>query len=193
MEMTGQYEILAPRQVVWRALNDAAILKSCLRGCEQFERASETSFDVVFTTKVGPIKTTFSAAIALSDVRPPEAYTLSGEGKGGAAGFAKGSASVQLTESSGTTVLRYSVNASLKGKIGQMGSRIVDDAAKSMADEFFGRFAGIVSAQSPAAEPESPAAGPLMPGRSRAGRMGWYLLAAGILAAAAVAILSWLH
>jgi len=192
MEMTGQYEILAPRPVVWAALNDAAILKSCLRGCEQFDKASDTAFDVVFTTKIGPIKTTFSAVIALSDVRPPEGYTLSGEGKGGAAGFAKGSASVQLLEGSGATVLKYAINASLKGKIGQMGSRIVDDAAKGMADDFFGRFAGIVSAQSPPDQPAPPAADTAAPGRGRPNMM-WYLLAAAIFAAGAVAILSWLH
>lgn len=192
MEMTGQYEIAAPRQIVWKALNDAVILKSCLRGCEQFEKSSDTSFDVVFTTKVGPIKTTFSAALALSDVRPPEAYTLSGEGKGGAAGFAKGSATVQLMENGGATLLKYAVNASLKGKIGQMGSRIVDDAAKSMADDFFGRFAEIVNAQVPPDAPAPPAADPVMPARSRPDMM-WYLLAAGIFAAGAVAILSWLH
>jgi uncharacterized protein len=190
MEMKGQYRILSSRRAVWDALNDAAILKNCLRGCERFDKSSDSSFDVVFTAKVGPIKTTFCALIALTNINPPESYTLSGEGKGGAAGFAKGSANVQLTESQDATVLVYTVSASLKGKIGQMGARVVDETAKNMADDFFGRFTEIVSAQSQSEKVSPVATDSSTTDKSRP-KILWYLLAAAILAGAAVA--AWLR
>lgn len=145
MEMTGEYVILAPRQDVWDALNDPEVLKNCLSGCERFEKISDSVFEVSFTTKVGPIKTTFVADITLSDVNPPNSYTLSGEGNGGTAGLAKGSAKVYLQEDNGSTVLKYIVDASLKGKIGQMGARVVDGVAKKMANDFFGQLTNIIN------------------------------------------------
>jgi carbon monoxide dehydrogenase subunit G len=144
MEMLGEYQISANRLTVWDALNEPEVLKACLQDCEHFEKISETDFEAIITTKVGPIKTTFSCSIELSDIDPPIAYTLSGQGNGGASGYAKGSIRVLLAENDGNTVLSYTVDASLRGKIGQMGSRVIDSVAKRMADDFFDKLTTIV-------------------------------------------------
>ena len=144
MDMQGEYRICAERKTVWDALNEAEVLKACLVGCESFDRISDTDFKAKMTTKVGPIKTKFSCTIQLSDIDPPNSYTLSGQGDGGAAGFARGSVKVLLSESAGTTLLQYTVDASLRGKIGQMGSRVVNSVARSMADKFFGNLSALV-------------------------------------------------
>ncbi len=144
MEMKGEYRISANREIVWEALNDPAVLKACLEGCESFDKKSDTDFEAVVTTKVGPIKTRFACTIELSDIDPPNAYTILGKGNGGASGYAKGTVKVLLTEDEGTTALSYTVDASLKGKIGQMGSRVVDSVAKRLADIFFRNLTGIV-------------------------------------------------
>lgn len=146
MEMTGEYRISAPRLLVWDALIDPDVLKKCLRGCEHMERISENKFETVITTKVGPVKMTFKGAVELSDIDRPNGYTISGEGKGGAAGFAKLGARVRLVEDGDVTVLSYKVDASLGGKLAQMGARVVDGVARNMADEFFGCLAATVSA-----------------------------------------------
>ena len=151
MEMHGEYWISADRQTVWNALNEPAVLKDCLEGCESFDRVSESDFKARMTTKVGLIKTNFSFSIQLSDIDPPNSYTISGQGDGGASGYAKGSVKVSLTEAEGATVLHYVVDASLRGKIGQMGSRVVDSVARSMADKFFGNFTAIVDERTSAA------------------------------------------
>ena len=142
--MRGEYRIAAGREAVWAALNDPSILQSCIEGCESFDKISDTDFKARMTTKVGPIRTKFSCAIQLSDLDPPNSYTLSGQGDGGASGYAKGSVKVSLTESEGATVLSYAVDASLRGKIGQMGARVVDNVARSMADKFFGKLSAMV-------------------------------------------------
>ena len=111
MEMSGEFRIHAPLQVVWDSLNDPIVLKSCLRGCEKLDKLSDTAFAAILVVKVGPIKTTFAADIKLSDIDPPNAYVISGEGKGGSAGFAKGSAKVRLSNDDGVTVLAYTVDA----------------------------------------------------------------------------------
>ena len=147
MDMQGEYRISADRKTVWDALNEPEVLKACLVGCESFDRISDSDFKAKMTTKVGPIKTKFSCSIQLSDIDPPNAYTLSGQGDGGAAGFARGSVKVLLTESDGTTLLQYTVDASLRGKIGQMGSRVVNSVARSMADKFFGNLSALVDEQ----------------------------------------------
>lgn len=148
MEMRGQYQISASRDAVWDALNDPEVLQACLEGCETFTRKSDTDFEAVINTKVGPIRTTFSCSLALSEINPPVSYTLSGQGNGGAAGYAKGSIKVELKEGSNTTDLSYTVDASLRGKIGQMGSRVIDSVAKSMADDFFDKLTRIVNERS---------------------------------------------
>lgn len=149
MEMTGEYRISASRQLVWDALIDPDVLKSCLRGCEHMGRISENEYETVITTKVGPVKMTFKGAVELSDIDPPNGYTISGEGKGGAAGFARVGARVQLVEDGDVTVLSYKVDAALGGKLAQMGARVVDGVARNMADDFFGCLAATVSAPLP--------------------------------------------
>lgn len=142
MDMTGEVVIPAPRTKVWAALNDPEFLKATIPGCESMDRNSDTSFVAKVVAKIGPVKASFTGKVALTDITPPQGYTLNGEGQGGAAGFAKGSAKVQLTEQDpGTTILTYTVSAQVGGKLAQIGSRLVDGAAKKMADDFFARFA----------------------------------------------------
>ena len=158
MEMRGEYRIAAGREAVWAALNEPSVLQACLEGCESFDKISDTDFKAKMTTRVGPIRTKFSCAIQLSDLDPPNSYTLSGLGDGGASGYARGSVKVSLAESEGATVLSYAVDASLRGKIGQMGARVVDNVARGMADKFFGKLSAMVAGEpaSAAPEPESP-------------------------------------
>ena len=144
--MLGEYRIPAPRAVVWDSLNDPGILANCLNGCEHLEKLSSTQFEGAVTFKIGPIKPTFACVIELSEIDPPNAYVISVMGKGGSAGFAKGSAKVQLIDENGITVLGYTVDVRLGGKLGQMGGRVVDPVARKMADEFFGNFAQAVVA-----------------------------------------------
>lgn len=140
MDMTGEYRIDAPRTAVWTALNDADILKRCIPGCEELEKTSETEFSARVVAKVGPVKAKFSGSVALSNIDAPNGYTISGQGQGGAAGFAKGSADVALAEDGAATVLTYTVKATVGGKLAQIGSRLIDGTARKMADQFFSRF-----------------------------------------------------
>jgi carbon monoxide dehydrogenase subunit G len=158
MDMTGEHQIKAPRQAVWAALNDPAVLKQSIAGCEELTKTSETEFQAQVTAKVGPVKAKFGGKVTLSDLDPPNGYTISGEGSGGAAGFAKGGAKVALEDAPGGTLLKYEVHAQIGGKLAQIGSRLVDGAARKMADEFFTAFAGVVEAQAgaPAAEIVTP-------------------------------------
>jgi len=147
MEMHGERRIAAPRQLVWERLNDPEILKQCIPGCETVEKVSDTEFTAKVVAKVGPVKASFSGKVTLTDLDPPSGYTITGEGTGGVAGFAKGSATVGLEENGGETVLRYGVHAQVGGKLAQIGSRLIDGAARKMADEFFNRFVGAVSSE----------------------------------------------
>jgi uncharacterized protein len=140
MDMTGEYRIPAPREQVWAALNDPAILKASLPGCETLERVSDHEFAATVVAKVGPVRAKFNGQVTLSDLNPPESYKISGEGKGGAAGFAKGGADVRLVEESAETLLSYTARADVGGKLAQLGSRLIDATAKKMADEFFENF-----------------------------------------------------
>jgi hypothetical protein len=148
MDMTGEYLIAAPRDVVWAALNDPAILKSCIAGCDELVRTAENEFTARVTAKIGPVKAGFGGKVTLSDINAPNGYTITGEGQGGAAGFAKGSAKVALeAQASGkTTLLKYTAAAQIGGKLAQIGSRLVEGSAKKMADEFFAAFAEKVQA-----------------------------------------------
>jgi carbon monoxide dehydrogenase subunit G len=141
MEMSGEYRIPAEREKVWAALNDPAVLKACIPGCQELHKVSDTEMTAKVQAKVGPVKATFNGHVTLSNIDPPKGYTITGEGKGGVAGFAKGSADVHLTEANGETVLRYTAKAQVGGKLAQIGARLVDASAKQMADEFFGAFA----------------------------------------------------
>jgi hypothetical protein len=149
MEMTGEFTIPAPRERVWQALNDPEILKQAIPGCQSIEKVSDTEFTAKVRAKVGPVSASFGGKVNLTDLDPPKAYTISGEGNGGVAGFAKGSARVRLDEDGGeTTVLHYEVQAHVGGKLAQIGSRLIDATSRKMAEDFFGRF---VAAVSPAA------------------------------------------
>ncbi|MDA1371988.1 MAG: carbon monoxide dehydrogenase subunit G [Proteobacteria bacterium] len=144
MEMNSAQRIEAGRQKVWEALNDTDVLKASMPGCESFDATSENTFEARITAKVGPVKARFKFNVNLYDIDPPNGYTIVGEGQGGAAGFAKGSASVNLTEDGAATILSYKVKANVGGKLAQLGARLIDGAAKKMADEFFGNFIAIV-------------------------------------------------
>ena len=162
MDMTGEHRVPAPRNVVWEALNDPEALKQSIPGCEEITKDSDTSFSATVAAKVGPVKAKFSGAVTLSDIDPPNGYTISGEGKGGAAGFARGGAKVRLTEEGpNETLLSYEVDAKVGGKLAQIGSRLIDSTAKKMAGEFFNNFSEVVQARMAAGG--APAAGDAPP------------------------------
>ncbi len=140
MEMNGSHLIPASRQTVWEALNDADVLRACIPGCKELEQASPTELSATVVTKIGPVKATFKGEVTLENLNPPESYTITGEGKGGIAGFAKGGADVKLTEAEGGTQLDYDVKAKVGGKIAQLGSRLIDSTAKKLAEQFFTNF-----------------------------------------------------
>ena len=146
MTMNGQVQLPASREVVWAKLNDPDVLKNCIPGCESLEKLSDTEFQAVAVNKIGPVKARFKGKIRLTDLDPPNGYRISGEGDGGVAGFAKGGATVALTpQDGGGTQLSYHVDAQIGGKLAQLGQRLVNGAAKKMADQFFEKFAGAVS------------------------------------------------
>ena len=150
MEMTGEFRIPAPRQRVWEGLNDPGVLKQCIPGCQTLEKVSDTEFNGRVVASVGPVRATFGGKVTLSDLDPPQSYTISGEGSGGVAGFAKGGAKVNLAEDGAETVLTYAVQAQVGGKLAQIGSRLIDGVARKMANDFFGSFAAAVAAEQPA-------------------------------------------
>jgi hypothetical protein len=154
MDLSGEYTIPAGRERVWQALNDPAILQQCIAGCENLDKNSDTEFSAKVTAKVGPVKATFAGSVVLSDIDAPNGYTISGEGQGGVAGFAKGSAQVKLADSGdGGTVLTYEAKADVGGKLASIGSRLVAGVAKKTADDFFGKFSEIVGEGAEDAEP----------------------------------------
>mgnify|MGYP005703214567 FL=1 len=145
MEMKGETIISATKQEVWDALNDPNQLLKAIPGAQTVEKTDEENLIATVKTKIGPISAKFSGKIKLSDINPPNSYTLTGEGSGGAAGFAKGSARVSLEDHNEGTILKYSVNASVGGKLAQIGQRLIDTAANKLANEFFGKFNEILS------------------------------------------------
>lgn len=149
MELQGERRIPAPRQLVWERLNDPETLKQCIPGCETIDKVSDTEFTAKVVAKVGPVRASFSGKVTLSDLDPPSRYTITGEGTGGVAGFAKGSATVELSEEGGETVMRYGAQGQVGGKLAQIGSRLIDATARKMADDFFGKFVTVVSPQPP--------------------------------------------
>lgn len=160
MELIGEQRLAAPRQRVWDALNDLDVLQRCIPGCETIERAEDGGLTAKVVAKVGPVKATFSGKVRFENVVEGVSYTIAGEGQGGVAGFAKGAADVVLTEDGPeATVLGYTVRASVGGKLAQLGARLIDSTAKSMAEAFFARFAEIV-----APAPEMEAAAPVADG-----------------------------
>lgn len=153
MELSGARVIAADRMTVWAALNDADVLKACIPGCQELTGSPEEGFEATVVQKVGPVKATFKGAVSLSDIVEGESYTIAGEGKGGAAGFAKGGAKVRLADAGGGTELTYDVEAKVGGKLAQLGSRIIDGFAKKMADQFFENFQEQVEGPKEAPEP----------------------------------------
>jgi carbon monoxide dehydrogenase subunit G len=149
MEMTGEFRIPAPRRRVWEGLNDPEILKGVIPGCQTLEKVSDTEFTGKIVAAIGPVKATFAGKVILSDLDPPQSYTISGEGSGGVAGFAKGSAKVNLAEDGAGTVLNYAVQAHVGGKLAQIGSRLIDSVARKMAEQFFGHFVSVIAPEQP--------------------------------------------
>jgi len=145
VDISGEFEIPAKRQQVWEALNDPDALAQCIPGCESIERTSDTEFQAKMKAKFGPVKARFESRISLSNMNPPESYTISGEGKGGPAGFGKGSADVTLAENEGITTLHYTASLQVGGKLAQVGSRLVGSAARKIAEDFFGKFVEVVA------------------------------------------------
>ena len=155
MEMTGEQLVPVSQDKVWRGLNDPEVLKACITGCESIEKVSDNEYKVTIVAAVGPVKAKFAGKLVLSDLNPPNSYSLSFEGSGGAAGFGKGGAQVSLKSEGVATRLSYSAKASVGGKLAQVGSRLIDGVARKMADDFFAAFneklAGAPSAKSDAA------------------------------------------
>jgi uncharacterized protein len=147
MTMSGEYQLPAPQQTVWEKLNDPAVLKACIPGCQELTKTGDNGFQAVATIKIGPVKATFKGAVTLSDLDPPNGYKISGQGEGGVAGFAKGGATVKLAPKDGGTLLTYNVEAQIGGKLAQLGQRLVNGAAKKVADDFFQNFVKAVSSE----------------------------------------------
>jgi len=163
MDMNGEYRIAASRERVWQALNDPDILRQAIPGCEELTSLSPTELEAAAKARIGPVSARFKGKVVLSNLNPPESYTLSGEGTGGAAGFAKGEAQVTLVSDGDATILRYVVKASVGGKLAQVGQRLVDGAARKMADEFFDRFAELAGDNTTPDQPEAPASSSMVP------------------------------
>lgn len=147
MKLTEEIRINAPREKVFAALNDADVLRQSIPGCEELEKTSDTGFSAKVRAKIGPVRARFAGDVTLSNLNPPESYTLSGQGKGGAAGFAKGEAQVTLEEDGVGTLLKYDVSATVGGKLAQIGGRLIDSSARSLAGEFFENFSKVVEGE----------------------------------------------
>jgi carbon monoxide dehydrogenase subunit G len=170
MEMTGEYRIPASRETVWAALNDPDMLRACIPGCEELEKRSQTEFLARVATRIGPVSARFSGKVTLSELDPPNGYRISGDGEGGAAGFARGGATVRLAEyGPGMTVLTYAADAQVGGKLAQVGSRLVASTAQKLADQFFACLSAKIAAEGTPAPQEAiapdEARRPLEPGR----------------------------
>lgn len=192
MNMTGEAVIAAPRERVYAALNDIEILRQSIPGCETIEWTSDDEMTATVVAKVGPVKAKFVGRVTLSDRNPPEGYTISGEGKGGAAGFAKGGATVRLEPNGSGTLMTYKVSANVGGKLAQLGGRLIDGTAKKMADEFFTKFSEIVGASEGGGRAISEE-GDLPDLRSATAssekRIGWLVWAGASVAAAVIIVL----
>ncbi len=188
MDMTGEALIAAPRERVYAALNDIDVLRRSIPGCEAIEWVSDNEMTATVVARVGPVKAKFTGHVTLSDRKAPEGYTISGVGKGGAAGFAKGGATVRLEEKGAGTLMTYQVSAQVGGKLAQIGGRLIDGTAKKMADQFFANFSEIVGdggGEEPATRDQQPSK---TDGEKRMGRLVW-IGAAVVLAIVAALLL----
>ncbi len=187
MPIQGEYRIAASREAVWSALNDPEVLKACIPGCEALQKLSDTEIDARINAALGPVRSVFATRIQITEIDAPAGYTLTGEGKG-AAGFGKGSARVELTEDAGATVLRYSADMRLGGKLAQVGSRLLEGATRQLADQFFDAFAKRLDAG--ATKQVEPAAAEAAVAEVKGGASGmiWWIVAA----IAAAGVVAWL-
>ncbi|HEY7786951.1 MAG TPA: carbon monoxide dehydrogenase subunit G [Casimicrobiaceae bacterium] len=161
MELSNTRIVPAPPSTVWSALNDPAVLKACLPGCESLERTGENAYDVVMAARVGPVSARFNGRMTMTDVDPPNAYTLQFDGQGGAAGFARGEARVTLApDGEQHTALKYQAKAQVGGKLAQIGSRLVDGAAAKLTDDFFARFVARIASTEPVVADSTASAAP---------------------------------
>jgi carbon monoxide dehydrogenase subunit G len=192
MEFTGRYLIAAAPQRVWEGLNDPAILKTCIPGCEQLDKTSPTDFVATARLKIGPLSALFKGKVTLSDLDPPKRCRLTGEGQGGVAGFAKGGAEVVLSPEGEGTVLTYNASASVGGKLAQIGQRLIDGAAKQIADDFFKRFAAALEGPTLAPDPEVEQASTMHQGPPVANErpgLPWMIWVAGLIAGIVILML----
>lgn len=182
IEFSGEYRIPAPIQQVWEALNDPAVLRACIAGCQQLDKVSDTELSALVVAKVGPVSATFRGSVVLSELDPPNGYTLSGQGQGGAAGFARMGAKVALTADGEQTLLRYSASADIGGKLASVGSRLVQSVAKKNADDFFATFArrlgggAVPAAAAPVAGAPAAAAAPFAPAPGASAVPAWVVV-----------------
>lgn len=187
MKMSGTREIAAPQAEVWQKLNDVEVLKRCIPGCESLERSGENDLKATVAVKIGPVSARFNGAVTLSDLDPPNGYRISGSGSGGVAGSAKGGANVRLKTSGSGTELGYDVDADVSGKIAQLGGRLIDATAASLANQFFDRFANEFAATEPTVEATAAA-----PARTTTASGGltwlWWLVAAAAIVAVILAV-----
>ena len=182
MEIKGEYRIAASREKVFAALNDVAILQACIPGCESLEKTSDTEMKAKVRMRIGPVSASFTGKVTLSDLDPPNGYKISGEGQGGAAGFAKGGAVVTLREDGADTILNYNVDAQVGGKIAQVGARLIDGTARKLADEFFSKFTAMVGPPPPAeatAAVSAPAASAAASAAAQRGYRHWIIIGVG--------------
>lgn len=187
MILEGDTLIPAERHEVWKALNDPDMLRDCIPGCKSLERQSDTDFTASVRAAIGPVSATFGAAISLGEIVPDQGYTITGEGKGGAAGFARGTARVDLEDEEGGTRLRYRADVKVGGKLAQVGSRLIQGTAKRLSEEFFaclGERLGRDASEDVARAPVAVASSAAMPGRQ------W--LWAGLIAVVAVGLALWI-
>jgi hypothetical protein len=187
MEQTGDYVIAAPRARVWDALNDPEVLKRCIEGCEDLTRGEDGVLHAVVRARVGPVSATFAGEVTLKEVDPPNGYTLEVNAKGGAAGFARGTARVSLVDAEGGTKLSYAAEGKVGGKLAQIGQRLIDAAARKTADDFFEAFTREVAPPAPA---DTVGAGIASPPARRGvfgGPIAWGVAAAAAIAAALLA------
>ena len=170
MEIKNEFRIPAPRDKVWRALNDPEVLAQCIPGCQEIDKISETEFTAKVMFRVGPVRAPFKGRVTLSDVDPPNSYKISGQGQSGVAGFARGEATVRLSGEGDATTLDYEAHAVVGGKLAQIGQRLLDATAQKLAKEFFDAFSQLVAApaeDAPAALPAAPAPAKPAPGGAR--------------------------
>jgi len=164
MHMTGEQRIAASRQRVWEALNDPEVLRQCIPGCQSLERDGDNRFSAIAEVKIGPIGARFKGGVELSELDPPNGYTITGQGSGGVAGSARGGAKVRLSDDGAGTLVSYTVDAEVGGRMAQLGGPLIDATAKNLAGKFFAKFGEVVSggaAPAATAAPAEPVAAPV--------------------------------